>query len=154
MTHSDLIKHHVATHPFVSSLEAGDVEWLQEHAISEEYPMRTTIFEAGDEADAFYLIRTGLVTLRLDEDRIPGRVVQTISEGSALGWSWLFPPYEWQFTAEASTVVRVLRFPAAGLRNAFDKNPAFGYRVVARLAETMAERLHHARTRLEDLSHG
>ena len=154
MTDADLIRHHVATHPFMTSLEPGDVEWLQQHAIAEEYSTRTTIFEAGHEADSFYLLRTGLVTLRLGEDRIPGRIVQTISEGSALGWSWLFPPYEWQFTAEAATAVRLLRFPAVELREAFDVNPAFGYRVVARLAETMAERLHHARTRLQDLSHG
>jgi len=154
MTDVELIRHQVATHPFMAGLEPDDVAWLQAHAITEEYAGRATIFEAGGDADSFYLVRTGLVALRIAEERIPGRIVQTIHEGSALGWSWLFPPYEWQFTAEATTEVRLLRFPAAELRQAFLDDPGFGYRLVARLAATMAERLHHARSRLQDLSHG
>lgn len=154
MTEADLTSHHVATHPFVTSLEPEDVVWLQQHAIAEEYETNDTIFKAGDAADSFYLVRTGLVALRLGEERIPGRIVQTVTEGSAVGWSWLYPPYEWQFSAEASTPVRLLRFPAQELRDAFTATPSFGYRVVARLAKTMAERLHHARSQLMDLSHG
>lgn len=154
MSDAGLTRHQVATHPFVSSLHADDVEWLQRHAVAEEYPTGSVIFRAGDPADAFYLVRTGLVALRLGEDRPPGRVVQTVGEGSAVGWSWLFAPYEWQFTAEASTPVRLLRFPAEELRNAFVDTPSFGYRLVARLAETMAQRLQYARRQLLDLSHG
>jgi CRP/FNR family cyclic AMP-dependent transcriptional regulator len=154
MPDTDLTSHHVAAHKFVATLEPEDVEWLQRHAIAEEYRAADVIFEAGAPADAFYLVRTGLVALRLGEDRKPGRIVQTVSEGAALGWSWLYPPYEWQFTAEARSVVRLVRFPAERLRTEFAKNPSFGYRLVARLAETMAQRLHHARTQLQDLSHG
>lgn len=154
MPDSDLTSHHVATHRFVATLEPSDVEWLQGHATAQQYAANEVIFEAGSTADAFYLLRTGLVALRLGEDRPPGRIVQTVSEGAALGWSWLYPPYEWQFTAEARSVVRLLRFPADQLRAEFVENPSFGYRMVARLAETMAERLHHARSQLLDLSHG
>lgn len=154
MRETDLTSHHVATHRFVATLEPSDVEWLQRHAVAEEYAASDVIFQAGDSADAFYLLRTGLVALRLGEERRPARVVQTVSEGAALGWSWLYPPYVWQFTAEARSVVRLIKFPADQLRAAFAEDPSFGYRMVARLAETMAERLHHARSQLLDLSHG
>ena len=27
--------------------------------------------------------------------------LQTLADGEMLGWSWLFPPYRWQFDARA-----------------------------------------------------
>ena len=154
MTAADLTRHHIAVHPFVGDLEASDVVWMQARAVSVDYAASDAIFSAGEDADAFYLIRTGLVALRLGEDRVPGRVVQTVNEGGVLGWSWLYPPYQWQFTAQATAPVHMLQIATSDLLTAFADDPAFGYRFVARLAATMAERLHAARKQLIELSHG
>jgi hypothetical protein len=54
-----------------------------------------TIFEEGSPASRFYLILTGRVVLSSEmEDRnvIP---IQTLGPGDDLGWSWLFPPYDY-----------------------------------------------------------
>lgn len=150
----NLTRHHVTVHPFVSGMGPADIEWLQDHVHDARFTATEVIFRAGEPAGVFYLVRTGLVSLRLGEDRIPARVVQTLREGSALGWSWLYSPYEWQFTAEAASEVHLLGFSAVDLRAAFEENPGFGYRFVSRLAETMAERLHAARRQLVDLSQG
>lgn len=139
--------HHVAAHPFVRGLEESVVARLQELATIAEFASGDAIFEAGGEADTFYLVRTGVVALELPDAASP-TTLQTLQEGAALGWSWLHEPRRWQYTAKARTPVRALAFDAAALRAWFVEDPAAGFRVVLRLSELMAERLHATRHQL------
>jgi CRP-like cAMP-binding protein len=146
--------HHVAVHPFVRSLEAADVTVLQEIATAVEFPSGGVIFEAGGEADTFYLVRTGVVALQLPDPAGVPRTIQTLKEGSALGWSWLHEPRRWQFTAVARTPVRALALETSRLRAWFAEDPGAGYRVLLRVTELMAERLHATRRQVMQLSGG
>ena len=146
--------HHVAVHPFVRGLEPADVDRLQHLAATAEFASGEYLFEAGGEADMFYLVRTGVVALELPETSDGTTTIQTLQEGSALGWSWLHAPQKWQFSAKARTPVRALVFESASLLEWFASDPAAGYRVVLRLAELMADRLHATRHTLIQLSRG
>src|SRR5262249_39875285 len=105
----------------------------------------------GHRADHFWIIRTGSVSLDL---HVPGRrpaVVETLGHGDLLGWSWLFPPYSWHLGAQAQSPVRADEYDASIVRALCEADPVVGGAVPRRVAEIVAHRLLHARTRLLDL---
>jgi len=147
----DRIRRMLAAHPFTKGLSEPEIESLAELADLHEFEAGTTIFEAGASADTFYLVRSGLVALEVETGRVVPQTIQQIAEGTALGWSWLLPPYLWQFAAVARSPVRTISFDAAELRAHFEANPTCGYHVLAKVAEVMADRLHATRRQLLNL---
>ncbi len=84
-------------HPFLSGLEQRHLEFLTGCASNVRYAAGEFLFKEGQESDASYLVRTGRVALEIS---VPGRgpvQLQTVEAGEVLGWSWLYPPYRWQF---------------------------------------------------------
>lgn len=153
MNHPDertLIDHQLRSHPLLRGMEDPDLDRLAAHAVVAEFSPHDVIFEEGGDAAAFYLIRTGIVALEVQEAG-GRRKIESLHEGSALGWSWLFPPFRWQFTARAETPVRAIAVDASALRAEFESDPAFGYRLIARIAEVMAKRLYATRRQVVNL---
>ncbi len=142
------IRQQLAGHPFVQGLEQHHVDVFVQLGHFAEFGARDIIFRAGQPADTFYLVRSGVVALQVEAGGAYPRTISHITEGSALGWSWLFEPHEWQFDAVAQTPVRTIAFDAAALRDEFGRDPTCGYQVMARVAEVMAERLHATRHQL------
>lgn len=138
----------VEGHPFAQGLLPEDVEAMADRAELVAFSSRDAIFRAGDPADTFYLVRSGVIELTVDAQSGFPEVIQHISEGSVLGWSWLFHPYVWKFDAVAATPVRSIAIDAAALRHHFTDNPGSGYRVMARVAAVMNERLDATRQKL------
>ncbi|MFJ7587514.1 cyclic nucleotide-binding domain-containing protein [Streptomyces sp. NPDC097617] len=114
-------------------------------------PGTRRIFEEGGEADRFWIIRSGTVSLDV---QVPGRgraVVETIGAGGLLGWSWLCPPRQWHLGAETREPIRAWEFDAAAVRAVCAERPALGLVLVTLVAGTIGERLRASRTRLLDL---
>jgi CRP-like cAMP-binding protein len=141
----------LAAHPFSKGLDPAHLDLLAEQAELVEFASGEVIFDVGTDADTFYLIRSGLVALEVASRSGVPRVIQQIAEGSVLGWSWLFAPYEWQFAAVARSPVRAIAFDAATLRQTFAEIPSCGYAVLSRVAEVMADRLHASRRQMMNL---
>ena len=78
------------------------------------FPEDTRIFEAGGRADRFWVIRSGAVSLTSGYS-LQRVTVASLGAGDLLGWSWLFPPHEWDFGAEAFSPVRAYEFEAAAV---------------------------------------
>jgi CRP-like cAMP-binding protein len=113
-----------------------------------EFPAGKSIFEERAKADRFWLIREGEIALEL---RVPGRrgaVVDTLGQGSLLGWSWLFPPRRWHLSAKTQTAVRAWEFNATAVRQLCQEDTEFGYVFVLACAEVIGHRLEDTRTRL------
>lgn len=114
------------------------------------FPGAARIFEEGQDADRFWIIRSGTVALDI---QVPGRgraVVETIGPGDLLGWSWLCPPRQWHLGAETRDPVRAWEFDAAAVRDLCAEHPALGLALVTAVAETIGDRLRATRTRLLD----
>ncbi|MFJ1566482.1 cyclic nucleotide-binding domain-containing protein [Streptomyces erythrochromogenes] len=114
-------------------------------------PGATRIFEEGEKADRFWIIRSGTVALDV---HVPGRgrvVVETIGAGSLLGWSWLCPPRQWHLAAETRDPVRAWEFDAAAVHDLCAEDTALGLSLVTVVAGTIGDRLRATRTRLLDL---
>jgi hypothetical protein len=87
------------------------------------------------------------------ETFIPGRgtvTIQTVSSGEALGWSWLFPPYQWQFSARSVDATEIIAFNAVGLRAKAEEAPEFGRDMITRVAQLLVLRLNAARQKLQE----
>ncbi|HSF87351.1 MAG TPA: cyclic nucleotide-binding domain-containing protein [Acidimicrobiia bacterium] len=142
------IRQQLAGHPFMQGLEPHYVDVFVELGRVAEFEARDIIFRTGQPADTFYLVRSGVVALQVEAGGAYPRTISHLTEGSALGWSWLFEPHEWQFDAVAQTPVRTIAFDAVALRDHFSNDPICGYHIMARVAEVMARRLHATRHQL------
>jgi CRP-like cAMP-binding protein len=112
------------------------------------FPEDTRIFEAGGTADRFWVIRSGAV--HLDQQVTPTRrvTVASLGAGDLLGWSWLFPPYQWDFGAEAFSQVRAYEFDGSAVLALCVEDPLLGLSLVRTVAEVLAHRLELTRGKL------
>ncbi|MFD9031027.1 cyclic nucleotide-binding domain-containing protein [Streptomyces sp. NPDC059567] len=136
---------------FTAALSADHRDRLLQHARPVDLPEGTRLFEENGYADRFWIMRTGTVTLDV---RVPGKrpaVIDSVSAGELLGWSWLFEPYRWHFGAEAMTRVRADEFDAVTVRMMMDADPSFGSALGHVVGQMLAHRLFSARVRLLDL---
>ncbi|GAB2909099.1 cyclic nucleotide-binding domain-containing protein [Streptomyces mayteni] len=132
-------------------LPAGYRERLMDLAEEVSFAQGERIFEERGRADRFWIIRSGTVTLDLRLGGPKPTAVSSLDTGDLLGWSWLFPPYEWDFGAEALSPVRAYEFQGPEVQALCDEDPAFGYALLRVIAEILAYRVRAARTRLLDL---
>ena len=138
----------LAAHPFVAGMDAPQVKLLSQLAAPTEFQAGQVIFQAGDPANGFYLIESGRVIL---EDRQPDGTaieVDVVSAGEPLGWSWIFEPYRWQFSARATEPTRALSFSGILLRQHRDEDRMLSHELFKRMCEVMVRRLQNARSRL------
>jgi CRP-like cAMP-binding protein len=112
------------------------------------FPEDTRIFEAGGRADRFWVVRSGAVSLTQQVTSLQQVTVASLGAGDLLGWSWLFPPYEWDFGAEAFSPVRAYEFDAASVLALCEEDPQLGIVLVRSVAEILAHRLETTRGRL------
>jgi CRP-like cAMP-binding protein len=136
----------VVRHPFWNNLPPQYFPLLIECAVIEHFGPGEQIFNKGYDAEHFYLIHQGKVALEM-----PYVTIQTLGAGEALGWSWLFPPYRWHFSARAVEPTEATVFKADALRNNAKENPAFGYDLALRVGGIMLQRLQATRMRLLDI---
>ena len=138
----------VAAHPFLTGLKPEACEAFWHCASQRRFEAGQEIFREGDKAEHFFLIERGQVVLDLF---VPGQgqvTIHAVGSGEALGWSWLFPPYQWHFSATATKPTTAIAFGAVYLRETAQQNPEFCYELVVRLARVLAGRLDDVRTRL------
>jgi CRP/FNR family cyclic AMP-dependent transcriptional regulator len=138
----------LGAHTFLHGMPDDQLAVLAETASVAAIPARYRLFEEGGYAARFWLIRSGRVTLDMcvaGEGRV---VIETVGRGGALGWSWLFPPYQWALGAVAAEPVEAFAFDAAAVRARCASDPALGYELTRRLLPVVADRLRVTRLRL------
>lgn len=121
---------------------------LMELAREVSFPEDARIFEAGGHADRFWVVRSGAVSLVQPVTSVQRVTVASLGAGDLLGWSWLFPPYRWDFGAEAFSPVRAYEFEAQPVLKLCEEDPALGVTLVRIVAEILAHRLEMTRNRL------
>ena len=116
--------------------------------MAEHFPAGELIFREGDPANRFYLIQNGKIALESHARNQRNTLIETIGAGDVLGWSWLFPPYYWHFSARAIEATDVIFIYATPLREECESDHELGYELVKRMAEVMMRRLQAARKQL------
>jgi len=141
----------IAEHPFFKNLDKSYLELIVGCASNVRFDAGQFIFREGEEANQFYIVRQGKVVI---ESSAPGREpisLQTFSDGDILGWSWLVPPYHWQFDAQAVELTRAITFDGKCLRNKCQEDHNFGYELLNRLVPVLGKGLEAARMQLLDV---
>ena len=138
----------IVAHPFFNDLDLHHVHLLAECASFERFGPGEDIFREGQQADRFYLIHRGRVSLETFVPRTGTTSVQTVEAGGALGWSWVYPPYQWRFSARALDPVEAVTFEAIHLREKAAENHDFGYDLLLRMGRVMLDTLQGMRRKL------
>lgn len=145
----------VALHPFLAGMNRTQLALLTDCAMASHFTVGQVILREGEIANRFYLIESGKVVLESGEGFGEPVVVETIGAGDLLGWSWMFPPYVWNFTARAVEPTEAIFFYGTILREYCEKDPSLGYELFKRMAPIMLKRLQAARKKMLSIhAHG
>jgi len=138
----------IADHPFLRGLKPEHLRLLADSAMRMHYEAGELIFREGEQANRFYLIEQGRVSLELHRRDEAPAAVQVIGPGDVLGWSWLFPPYYWHFDARVLEPMTAVFFYGTRLREQCEQDPAFGYEMMKRMTQVVIHRLQATRQQL------
>jgi len=137
----------VAAHPFLLGMSDQHVRLLADCAPASHFNAGRVIFREGEMANRFDLIEHGKVTLESSTLGEPVRI-EEIDDGDLLGWSWLFPPYAWHFTARALDETSAIFSYGTILREYCEKDHLLGLELFKRISVVMLRRLQAARQEL------
>ena len=141
----------LAEHPFFKDLDPKYLNIVVGCASNTRFDAEQRIYKEGDPADNFYLIREGRIGLEISIPHKGNITIQTVDKGDILGWSWLFPPYKWRFTAVAYEPVRAIALDGACLRGKCEEDHQLGYEIYKRFSDVVVQRLQATRLQLLDV---
>jgi len=141
----------LAETPLFKGLDPKYIRLLAGCAKNTRFSPGDTIYVEGNLAESFFIVREGNVAIDVEAQDRGTITVQTLTTGDVLGWSWLFPPYEWQFGARAVDDTRAIALDATCLRGKCDTDPVLGYEMMKRFSSIMLTRLHATRLQLMDV---
>ena len=138
----------VALHPFLAGLNRTQLALLTDCAMATHFKKGQTILREGEFANRFYLIESGKVILESGAGLGEPLAIETIGAGDLLGWSWMFPPYVWHFTARAIEPTEAIFFYGTILREYCERDHTLGYELFKRMSAIMTKRLQAARNKM------
>jgi CRP-like cAMP-binding protein len=141
----------IAAHRFASDMKPEHLKKLADAAIFKQFQRDEIVFSEGEPANRFYLICQGKIALESRGDGESAPLVQFINEDEVMGWSWLFPPYYWHFTARAVELTNAIFFYGTRLRAQCEEDPVFGYELMKRMTPIVIKRLQITRAQLIQL---
>jgi CRP-like cAMP-binding protein len=138
----------VALHPFLAGMNHTHLALLTDCAIAVHFKKEQIVLREGEFANRFYLIESGKVVLESGVEFGEPVVIEEIGPGDLLGWSWMFPPYVWHFTARAVEPTTAIFFYGTILREYCEKDHSLGYELFKRMSVVMMKRLQAARKQM------
>ena len=121
-------------------------------ALAEEVSVKQGefIFREGEKADKLHFLLNGSVALRVKLTSRPESV--TVSFVSmpyqSFGWSGIVAPNHYTSSAECDEDSNLLIIPAVPFIKLLEANPESGFKVMQRIAETIADLLRNSRQAL------
>jgi CRP/FNR family cyclic AMP-dependent transcriptional regulator len=141
----------LAEHPFLKGLEQRHLDLIVGCASNVVFNEDQYLFREGEEANSFYVIRKGIVAVEVFTAEKGPVIIDTLTDGEILGWSWLIPPYNWRFDAHALAPTRAIALDGKCLRTKCEKDYSLGYELLKRFSQVIEERLQATRLQILDL---
>ena len=142
---------YLAKHPLFQGLDPSYHDLLTECASNKVFQPQTYIARQNEDANEFYLIREGKVSIEISASTGQSITILTLSSGEVLGWSWLFPPFKWHFDSRALELTRTLALDGKCLREKCENDSALGFELMKRFSKIMVNRLQATRLQLIDV---
>jgi CRP/FNR family transcriptional regulator, cyclic AMP receptor protein len=141
----------LAGHPFFKGLKPEHLKLIVGCSTNKVFAPEEFLFREGEEANTFFIIRSGRVKVETFSPKSGPITIQTEGDGEILGWSWLVAPYRWRFDAKADEQTRVIAIDGKCLREKCESDHNLGYELMRRFALIIAERLEATRLQLLDV---
>jgi CRP-like cAMP-binding protein len=116
-----------------------------------DVPVGTELTKEGQITEAFSIVLSGRVALRM---LVPERgmvTILTVEPGDVIGWSAVVPPHRGTANAVAIEPVRLLEMPGEALRSLLRSDHALAASVYPRILQAVSRRLSATRLQLLDL---
>lgn len=138
----------IAAHPFTAGMNHEQLALLSDCAMPAHFQKGEIIMSEGETANRFYLIERGKVALLSNALAGEPVAIDMIGKGDLLGWSWIFPPHVWHFTAQALENTDAIFFYGTILRQYCERDHSLGYELFKRMTPVMLKRLQGAREKM------
>lgn len=138
-------------HPFFKGIPEEYLATLVGCASNVRFKPGSLLFQRGAPADSFYILRSGKVAIDIGSVDRGNMTISTLGEGEVIGWSWLFPPYEWHYDARAVEDTRAIALDGRCLRVKCETDTALGYELMKRFSAMVIERLKAAQLQVIDM---
>lgn len=145
------IKDLLTEHPFFEGLGENYIDIIAGCGKNVNFGAGKYIFNEGESADSFYILREGNVALEIASSGYKPITIQTLDRGDVFGWSWLYPPYRWFLDAKTIDAVRVVAMDGKCLRDKCEDDPKLGYELMKKFSRIIAQRLQATRLQLLDM---
>jgi CRP-like cAMP-binding protein len=144
------IEDYLSAHSFFSGLDESFMKFLSSSVKELRIKEGHVLFQQGKPAEKFYLVREGQISVQVPALMGPTLELQVLGKDQILGWSWLIPPYRWNFHARALEDSYLLEFDGSAILARCEEDPKFGYELFKRFAALMSARLDAARQKMMD----
>ncbi len=144
------ITEYLSGHEFFSGFSDDILKFLCECSSTREIKKGESLFRQGENADKFYVLRNGCISIQMPAIIGPNLEIQTLGKNQLLGWSLLIPPFKWSFQAMAEEDSELLMFNGTAILVRCEQEPKFGYELLKKFAELMSKRLDAARQKMMD----
>ncbi|BAU58251.2 cyclic nucleotide-binding domain-containing protein [Halorhodospira halochloris] len=144
------IANYLSDQDFFKELPREYIEFLASKSAWQQFAKDTVLFRIADPASSFYVVGSGTVHLEIPAISGPTLEVQHLGADQILGWSWLIPPYRWNFNARAETDCELLVIDGSSVLERCEQDAEFGYQLLKRFSALMSERLNVARQKMID----
>ena len=144
------ITEYLSAHEFFSEFSDDVLKFLCECSSTREIKKGQILFRQGENADKFYVVRSGRISIQMPAIMGPTLEIQAVDEDQVLGWSWLISPYQWNFQTKAEEDSELLQFDGVAILARCEQEPKFGYELLKKFAGLMSVRLNAARQKMMD----
>ena len=138
-------------HPFLKGMDEGHLKLITGCASNIKFEQGEFLFREGEDAECFYILRHGKVSLEVVTPGKGSLTIQTLGEGEILGWSWLVPPHNWNYDARALELTRAISLDGKCLRGKCEEDHDLGYEIFKRFSVIISQRLAATRMQLMDI---
>lgn len=147
---SDIIKT-LQEHAFFYHLSEETVAYIASCGYEKVFRPEEMIGQEGTPANDFYIVQKGKIAIQIHAPHQGAITVHTVSQGDIVGWSWLFPPYEWCFDIKALEATSVIALDGKCLRNKCEEDHELGYALMKKFSHIMIQRLRETRMQVLDM---
>jgi CRP/FNR family cyclic AMP-dependent transcriptional regulator len=113
-----------------------------------EFKVKDVLFEQYDELHEIYVLLSGCLSLGISLPKEKRIILGTLEVGQLFSWSAVFSPYISTAWVMATCPTKVMAIDARKLILEFEKNCAFGFNTMSKIAQTVSRRLSDTRFQL------
>lgn len=147
----ETLKQYLRNHPFLKDVSPQIIDKLLPFAFTIDFENGEFICRRGEDAEKFYLIEHGKIVVGITSEHYSAVHIQTLTPGNVLGWSWLVPPYKWEFDAQATEFTHTIAVDGQSLRAELDADHDLGYEILNRFIRVIGKRVKAAHVQFWDI---